>query len=163
MVNNFYLIGMLLRISPSRVLLSFTSGVVDFAAWAFYSVVFMKYLFGAADLTRTFPEVMRFIVLTMLLMLVISIFTAWFKTRYTPITDQKIHYQMNRKLFDKATSVDISCYENPKFYDSYTKVSTEVFTRSISVLTNIPRLLGALLAAGYVVYSIGSFVNIVGI
>lgn len=33
-------------------------------------------------------------------------FEAWFYMRYTPLTDIRIHYALNKMLFDKATSVD---------------------------------------------------------
>lgn len=40
----------------------------------------------------------------------------------------KVFYKnLNKKIFDKAVSVDMACFENPEFYDKY-KRATEVIT-----------------------------------
>jgi ATP-binding cassette, subfamily B, bacterial len=152
--NNFFLLGMVWKISRQRVALSFLKSLLGFGCWVFYTVIFMKYLFGAAEMKRGFLEVAVFVAATLVAMLFISLFESWFNNRFVPLTNQELHYHLNRRLFEKATSVDIRCYENPEFYTSYTKASTEVCTRALSVLENIPTLFSALLAAVYVVYTI---------
>jgi ATP-binding cassette, subfamily B, bacterial len=154
LANNFLLLGMVWRISRSRVVLSFLKSMLGFGSWVFFTVVFMKYLFGAAEMKRGFPEVALFVAATLVGMLFISLFESWFTNRFVPVTNQELQYRLNRQLFEKATSVDISCYEDPEFYTSYTKASTEVCTRALSVLESIPTLFSALLASVYVVYTI---------
>ena len=154
--NNFYMLKLVWDITPGRVVCSFISRLLGFGTWVYYTVIFMKYLFGAAEMKRGFHEIAIFLVISLLVMLCISIFDSWMDKRYTPITDQLLHYHLNKKLFDKATSVDISCYETPEFYDDYTKATTEVYTRAVSVLINMATIISSLLASAYVVVSIFS-------
>jgi ATP-binding cassette subfamily B protein len=152
--NNLFLLGMIWKISRTRVLLSFLKSLLGFSCWVFFTVIFMRFLFGAAELKRGFPEVAVFTMGTLAFMLLITLFDSWFTYRFVPITDQRLHYSLNRQLFEKATSVDISCYENPEFYNSYAKATMEIGIRALSVLENIPKPLSALFASVYVVYTI---------
>ena len=47
---------------------------------------------------------------------------------YIISTKVKIFYKnLNKKIFDKAVNVDMTCFENPDFFDKY-KRATEVIT-----------------------------------
>lgn len=154
MVNNFYLLKIVYRIAPWRVINEFIAAIGDFAGWAFFTVVFMKYLFGGIEINRSFKDICIFIGTALGVFMIYQLFDAWFRKRYQLISDQKIYYHLNKMMFDKATSVDIACYETPEFYDSYTKASTEVFTRAVSVLTNMSSLVAAIFSSIYVIYNI---------
>ena len=54
-------------------------------------------------------------------------------------------------LFDKAANVEIACYEDAEFYDTYTKASSEAYTRALSVLTDTPAVFASALSSIYVV------------
>jgi ATP-binding cassette subfamily B protein len=41
------------------------------------------------------------------------------------------------QIYNQAIRVDLSCYENPEFYDNYTKANEEIFTRVNSILDNV--------------------------
>lgn len=151
--NNFYMLKLIWEICPLRVILTFFDELMNFAEWTFFTIVFMKYLFGAEEIGRSFEEILFFIICTIIVILLISIFSSWFNQRYKLITDQKIFYHLNLKIFDKATTVDISCYENPEFFDSYTKAIKEVFTRAKSVLHNMSIVVSACLSSIYVIYT----------
>ncbi|WMJ23744.1 ABC transporter ATP-binding protein [Paludicola sp. MB14-C6] len=155
-MNNFYMMKLVWKISPSRVVLKLLNDFCGFASWAFFTVVFMKYIFGAAEIQRSFQEIVTFIVVTQLILVVILLFQAWFNEYYSLVTDQKIYYHLNKMLFEKATSVDMSCYENPQFYDNYTKATTEVFTRAQSVLDNMGIIFASFFSSVFVIYTMFS-------
>lgn len=148
--NNLYFLKMIWNISPSRVIHTFLTTLLDFAAWAFFSVVFVEYLFGSGA-QRTFTEVLLFIWCVVLGSIALDTYLAWFKHKLEPTTNAEIHRSLNLILFKKAQSVDLSCYENPEFYNSYTKAATEAADRASAVLTNCARLVSSFLAFTYVV------------
>lgn len=153
-MNNFYLLKIIFRIDPMRVIGEFILSMVNVATWAFYSVVFMKYLFGGIEINRSFEDICIFIGISMAAIMVLLIFVSWFERRYILISDQRIYRHLNMMMFDKATSVDIACYETPEFYDSYTKASTEVFSRAVSVLRNMSILIATTFSSAFVIYTI---------
>lgn len=145
--NNAYFLKLVWEVSPKHILLSMACSLLGFASWVFYSVIFVKYLFGAAESNRTFTEITVFVLCSLIAMLLIAGLQGWFFHRFAPASNQQIHYALNRKLFDKASSVDVACYENPEFYDHYTKATTEVFTRALSVVENTSAVFGSLFAS----------------
>ena len=44
-------------------------------------------------------------------------------------------------LFDKARRVELSCYEDPAFYDKYVKVMDTAYNRSMNVIYALDRLI----------------------
>ncbi len=46
------------------------------------------------------------------------------------VSQKKVFKSMNNLIFDKAADVDISCFEDPAFYDSYQR-ATQILTGSI--------------------------------
>ncbi len=45
------------------------------------------------------------------------------------IREKRFYKNLNNKIFDKATEMDIACYENSEIYDKYTR-ATEIITAS---------------------------------
>lgn len=154
--NNLYMMKLISKVSPKIIIYSFLSGILGFAVWAFNTVVFTKYLFGAAEINRTFEQTAMFVVVYGLILLFVYLFEAWFSLRFIPKMEQKVHFKLNRMLFDKASNVDISCFENPDFYDNYTKATTETYTRAMSVVKNTATLFGSFIASIFVVVSMFS-------
>ena len=148
------MLGKIAKISPWRVFHAFFTQILSSAEWAFFTVVFMRYLFGADEITRTYSDVAVFLAGTTIVILIISAYDSWFGNVYAPRTDQTVTFALSRELFDKATTVDISCYENPEFYDQYTKAAAEVYERAQAVLNNCANFVSSLLTSAFVIYAI---------
>ncbi len=147
--NNLYFLRLLWDISPARVTLGFVFMLFEFAMWAFYSVFFMQYLFGGE--ARTFTQAAIFIVIACLLDITRILLQAWYYNIHIPKSNVRIHYALNKKLFEKAQTVDLSCYETPEFYNTYTKAATEASTRATSVLNSCSMTLSALISSSVVI------------
>ena len=124
----------------------FFTTLLGFAQWVFYSVFFLQYLFGAAG-TRKFSDILIFIWAAAGIDVLISIYNAWFYQSYMYREYIKIGYRFNLKLFKKAQTADISCYETPEFYNIYTKAASEAAARAVSVLNNCSAAVSALISS----------------
>ena len=124
----------------------FFTTLLGFAQWVFYSVFFLQYLFGAAG-TRKFSDILIFIWAADGIDVLISIYNAWFYQSYMYREYIKIGYRLNLKLFKKAQTADISCYETPEFYNIYTKAASEAAARAVSVLNNCSAAVSALISS----------------
>lgn len=161
--NNIYFIGKIWMISPWRVFHAFLSQILEKAVGAFFTVVFMRYLFGANEFTHSFGDVTVFLIVVSAVILVISIYNTWYKNIFIRREDQRIAFALNRELFDKATTVDISCYDNPEFYDQYTKAAGEASGRANSVLGSCAGLASSLGSAIFVIYNLISINFFIGL
>ena len=149
--NIWLMMKIIFKASPGRVISTFVQYLMSYASWAFFSIIFMRYVFNSMDQNKSFFSIVLFISLSMAAFLLFELFMAWYSDRYNPLTDQVIYYKISRMIFDKSTSVDISCYENPDFYNSYTKAISEVNTRAIAVLESISMLVVSVISSLYVV------------
>ena len=58
----------------------------------------------------------------------------------SPPLTRKISANLQKKLFRKASEVDLACYETPSFYDKYVKAFDETSSRIYKVLNTINNL-----------------------
>ena len=161
--DSLYFLKIIWKIHPRRVIFSFVGQIFSYMEWAFLSVVFMKYLFGAAEFGRGFPETAAFIAISMGVIFLTTGFQIWMKARYEPCTDPLLYEKLNEMLFEKATNVDIACYEDAAFYDTYTKAASQAYDRAQSVLDNTSGMIGAFGASVYVVATIFSIHWVAGL
>ena len=103
--NNAYVLRLVWRVSPARILLQLLYSLLDFGCWVFGTVIFMRYLFGAADMNRSFQDVAVFLGCAVVGWLLVSLFSDWVKERYLLINNQKLYRELNELLFDKAATV----------------------------------------------------------
>lgn len=63
------------------------------------------------------------------------------------VGQKKIFKALNNMIFEKAASVDISCYEDPKFYDKYQR-ATEILTGGyfLAFSYNLANVIGSFIA-----------------
>ena len=172
--NNLYMIGKIFRISPFFVIHAFLVQLLMQAERVFFTVVFMRYLFGADEITRTFDNIAIFLSVTALVMAVKSAYLAWYVNIFQKRAEQKVNFALSREIFGKAAAVDLSCFENPDFFDTYTKAATEATarvqsfpmtsqfrqnntegpTRAQSVLNECAALICVTLGTSFVIYTI---------
>lgn len=150
--NNLYMLRMIHEICPKLVPLSFLVSFAGFFMWAFSTIVFTQYIFGSADMDKTFSEVLLFLMVYAALNLVTDLLQGWFYQRYRPMHEPEIYYKMHLKLFEKANNADVGCFENAEYFDSYTKAANEAAQRAMSVVHNCSTAVSALLSFLYVTY-----------
>ncbi|MCI9436721.1 MAG: hypothetical protein HFH85_06055 [Lachnospiraceae bacterium] len=109
----------------------------------------MKYLFGAAEFGRSFGETAWFIAVSMAVIFLTTGFQIWMEERYVPCTDPELYEKLNGMLFEQASNVDIACYEDVEFYDTYTKAASQAYERARSVLTDTAGMIAAFFASAY--------------
>ena len=149
--NNAYFLGQMWKIHPAGVIAYFLDQFIQYAFWVFYSVIFMQFLFGDENGLRSFSDTATFIVVALFVNILFRSISQWYWNVYGQKADIKIHYGLNMKLFGKAQSVDISCFETPEFYNTYTKAANEASVRAQSVLYNCSSAIGSFVSSVYVI------------
>lgn len=86
------------------------------------NILFLKVLLGILDSGSTFESyvgtLIKFLLLSVTLM-GISCFTAYIIS----VSAKNVLKQLNNKIFNKAITLDVECYENPEFYDKYQRAT----------------------------------------
>lgn len=89
-------------------------------------VLFLKVLLNIIEGSCTFEYFVKILIIFLIVGLVNEVITI--VCDYTQLVGQKkVFKSLNNMIFEKAAQVDVSCYEDPAFYDSY-KRATEILT-----------------------------------
>jgi ATP-binding cassette subfamily B protein len=151
--NNLFMLKLIWRIKPQRVLIDIFVSLLRYFSWVFYSVIFIRYLFNNGGENKNFSQISIFILISLVIFCIVEMFLSWYMSYFRPLSDQKLYYELNNELFIKAAEIDLACYENPDFYDIYTKATSEVTNRATSVLDSISETISSTISAIYVLYT----------
>lgn len=125
----------------------------NYGLWIFNTLIFTQYIFGSSEMLRSFPDVLCFIGLTLILYGVNTILSLLFSRWYAVYKQHEVNEKLNRMVFDKVINVDISCFEDSDFYDSYTKAAHSASGNIFGIFHNAISLIGACLSSLYVIYT----------
>lgn len=135
------------KASPMGVILS----IVDYFLWRaigiFYSIVLMRYLMQAIETGADFSGVVKMLLVMLAVSFVGGIFESWFNNMYAPKMHVTFQEYFMTLIYKQAISCDLACYENPKFYDKYTRANTELISRIPKIIENVALVLSTLVSA----------------
>lgn len=148
--NSLYFLRLIWSTCPSSIFVHFIV-FIEYGMWVFNSVIFMQYLFGANTGNRNFGEILTFIWFATVLSIVVNVIYSWRWKCAFPKMRANLSYGLSNKLFKKAQTVDISCYENPDFYNTYTRAVGVVSRNATDFLNHFAVFFASLFAAVYVI------------
>lgn len=110
------------------------------------SVLFLKVLLSVITGKGTFEYYVKYLLIFLAVGIVTEAISVW--GDYVTNTGQKrIFKNLNNMIFEKASSVDVSCYEDPDFYDKYQR-ATDILTRGYFIMFswNLSIVMGSLIS-----------------
>ncbi|MCM1043966.1 MAG: ABC transporter ATP-binding protein/permease [Candidatus Gastranaerophilales bacterium] len=150
--NNFYIFRLLWQIKKSRVAGEFFYSTLRYVYWIFYDILFLRYLVESLENGRSFEQIMRFILLSLLGFAIPNIFATWYQHVYKPKTDADIFGSVNTMLFEKATHVELECYENTEFYNRFTLAMKDCERRFTQIIENQCIIVTSMIASIFALY-----------
>ena len=125
--------------------------IADGAIWGIYrsftTVVFVKYLFDWIEQGRPFGQIMGLVAAVGVYMLLCYVFHEVFYNYVRPLTQQNLHKRMHASLFKKAMDLDISCYDNPKFYNEYVHMLNQFEDEVMDVAFDISKFINRIFSS----------------
>ena len=159
--NNAYILRLLWRMKKGRVLGELLDIGLGYVYWIFYDIIFIKYLVESLEIGRSFQEIMIFLVAVTIGFALPTLFGKWYQYVYKPKADADIFEQVNSMLFQKATQVELECYENTEFYNRFTLAMKDCEQRFAQISSNLctifTSLIGSIFSL-YYMFSIDPFV-----
>ena len=86
------------------------------------NILFLKVLLSILDGDSGFDSYFSTLVTFLILSLILR-GTSWFTNYIISVADKNVLKQLNNKIFNKAITLDVECYENPEFYDKYQRAT----------------------------------------
>lgn len=155
--NNLYMLGMIRRAAPAYifidVILDLLWSVIEFFSGSFLLKVVVDHLGEGGD-----PMTLTWFILGMFAIHVTVFFAQQaFWQIYAPISQRKLSMAIRTALYTQMRAVELSCYEDPAYYEKYVKAMNEAEDRAFNVLWALERLFGqvfSLIANALLLWSI---------
>lgn len=119
-------------------------------------VLFLKVLLNIIEGNCSFEYFVKILLIFFAISMVNEVIQV--STDYVNLVGQKkIYKSMNNLIFEKASKVDVQCYEDPAFYDSY-KRATELLTHGyfMAFSMSLANVLGSIISFALVVGVVAS-------
>ncbi|MBP5734095.1 MAG: ABC transporter ATP-binding protein, partial [Lachnospiraceae bacterium] len=120
MKNAWFAMKLAAAICPSYVVHTFITWLIGQSEWVFFDGVFMKVIVNALSEGREFESILRFILICGVVFCVLAIYTGYVDNVVYPLKTNRLYGGIYKKLYAKAKNVELSCYEDPDFYNRYT-------------------------------------------
>ncbi|MBQ7860660.1 MAG: ABC transporter ATP-binding protein [Clostridia bacterium] len=117
--------------ADKRLLIGYLINMIADQVFALYvqNILFLQMLLGIIDSKGSFEQYVK----TLLVFLVLSVALKavnWYSHYLRMVAVKNVLKKVNNKIFAKAVSLDIACYEDPAFYDKYQR-ATDVLAWSL--------------------------------
>ena len=155
--NNLFMLGMIRRAAPAYifidVILDLLWSVIEFFSGSFLLKVVVDHLGEGGD-----PMTLTWFILGMFAIHITVFFAQQaFWQIYAPISQRKLSMTIRTVLYTQMRAVELSCYEDPAYYEKYVKAMNEAEDRAFNVLWALERLFGqvfSLIANALLLWSI---------
>ena len=102
-----------------------------------FSLVFFKIILDDIILQKKIVRILFYIVVYVIYLVVDSLIKIWFSDSYNPKNNVLIQQKLQKIIFDKVKTLDVSCYENSDFYNKYVRAMNEIESRFFKIMDTI--------------------------
>lgn len=150
--SNFYMLGLSFKASPSRVIGQFAVRVCQYVRNLFFGIFFWEIILKYVEDGASFKKVVPFLIFTVLFNFALSFYLSYYWNVTQSIGNHNLYEKMHVRMFEKATDVELECFENPEFYNKYMKAVTQIKSRAHTVLWVVSRLIVSVAALVFLFY-----------
>lgn len=151
--NNWYAIRLGYDISKSRVIHAFIMRFFGYFEWVFFTAFFLRYIVDALDKGKDAGVIFAFILICGAVFFGINLYTNYAENVIYPLTGTRLYYGIYKKLYTKAKSVELRCYEDSDFYNRYTMAMDNAGEKITVIFDSVFGIMTGIVAAGTVFYS----------
>lgn len=150
--NNLYALRLGWQMAPGAIVHMAVSRVLGYFEWLFYSAFFMRYVINAMETEQEVSSILIFLGITVTVFALMSLYQNYLNGKVMPVMNAQIHKKLNLRLFEKATNVELSCFEDSGFYNRYTLATENAANKLIETIQNIWGVIFGVIAAGAAFY-----------
>lgn len=161
--SNLFLLKEVWAASPGRIPLVILVIILKSISNFLFDVYLIRFIINGIQTGVSFERILFFLLGVGVYHLMVCFIENYFNEIFMPISDQKIYKHIQKKVFAKATSVEVACFENPEFYDKYVKAVSEASGRAAQVLNSlggIIRCIFTICTMSFVVFAIDPFLMV---
>ena len=135
--NNLYILKQIHTASPGRILFDLSGIIITSVSNILLDVYLLKYIINGIQEGLDFKRLVGFILIITAFYIFSTAFSHYYWQKFAPVSNQKIYSHIQKALFEKSSSVELACFEDPDFYDKYVKAISEANNRTQQVLGSL--------------------------
>ena len=144
--NNVFMIRKIARYTPEFFLFMLLDGIFSGIIQSAYSI-FTYRLLNTVENGSDFLYAVKIIAVISLAYFLFFIFNRWYRCVKNPLIRQKLHLRMHEELFVKARELDLSCFDDPEFYNDFVWAMNESDARAAEVLEDTGTLIKIIISS----------------
>ncbi len=141
-----YTLQMIWRADKGCVIFSFYKNCTEEVFSSFFFVYFTQLIYTFIEKQLDYGRLVRVIALFCLLHIIIHLASAGY-AYYIRLKRPVVYRYTFNKVINKATKIELSRYEQPDFYDKFSRVFDECLTKAMDGLSSLSMSCGALLSS----------------
>ena len=149
--NNMFLFKLALRACPGRIIGEGVYWAAHYAVNIFWSIIFLQYLVESIEVKRDFGQVLAFVGVSLVFLCLESVYSRYFNRILLQEGNQKLYEKLHLQMFEKAADVELACYENPAFYNRYTKAASQIKSNALNVIKLVPQLICVVISSVFLI------------
>lgn len=138
--NNVFMIRKVWEFSPQSLLFNLMEGFIR-GVIAAADVIYIKILFDLIGRGESIYKVALVMAVMAATIIVGNLILRWFLDYKGIVIRDDLYLCFQKELFEKAASLDISCYDNPQFYNDFVYAMNEADTRAGKIIHDLSSLL----------------------
>ena len=140
------LLGKIAKYTPEYIVFTVLRTAVSAVSMS-ASTIFTYFLLNSLDENAEFGYVAKIIMLMAAVEILQYLFYSWNGNIRFPLSRQKLHLRMHEELFKKSLSLDISCFDDPEFYNDFVWAMDQSDGQAAELLENLTSIVGRFAAA----------------
>lgn len=117
--NIIFFVKLIFKASPLLVIGDFIWGILTIVPGRLISVIGVKHIIDVVSEGENLGRIF-YAVLAIAAVLIISTLLSWlYREFFWNVEKEKVHYNLNKSLYEKAKNLDQESYDNPEFYNNF--------------------------------------------
>ncbi|MCL2722545.1 MAG: ABC transporter ATP-binding protein/permease [Treponema sp.] len=141
LANNLFILSLAFKAAPFTTIALLLLAAFDSVIVYFEHTYQIVYIIDAIQFEKPFLSVVNFLVIMFVIVSFKIIFMQFIDARVTPKGKEKIYRALREKLYSKAKNMDISCYDNPKFFNDFVFAMNNATSRVDAVIDTAANLI----------------------
>ncbi len=144
--NNVSILKMIFKFSPMAFPTHLLISLIRVCGFFISGTYILNYVVSSYEMNKNFEELLIGIIALVLIARFFNFFGVAVTSLCDPHFNAKIERGIKRVLYEKSRDVELSCYENPKFYDKYVKAAETIYDDVMAIMSNIISFFSSLLS-----------------
>lgn len=151
--NNLYMLKLTFQVCPTRVIGRFVDILITYGILhMFLHVIFLEKIVGFLETGAKFQEAAKFILFSLVFVCVCIFICIYYYQMIHPTGNQMMYEKLHLRMFEKACDVELECFENPEFYNKYTKATSQIKGKAFAVINVLADSLTMILNICFLTY-----------